>query len=134
MKFLIWIIGPVIVLAALLYTSTVTCACDAGNASLAGHMTIYTASGRDTASAAQNEALGRRAFIGRDINSLTERQPLDPECSYTRAMEINCDYWNEKGMVIRRGRHVRILAQPGGKVVQVTVVPTQEKGLVLFRG
>ena len=134
MKFLIWIIGPVIVLAALLYTSTVTCGCDTGMASLAGQMAIYTMPGRDTASAARNEALGRKAFVGRDINSLTERQALDPECSFTRALEINCDYWNEKGMLMRRGRHVRILAKPGGQVVQVMVLPTQEKGLVLFRG
>jgi len=134
MKFLIWIIGPVIVVAALLYTSTVTCGCDTDMASLAGQMAIYTMPGHDTASAAQNEALARKAFIGRDIDSLTERQPLDPECSHARTLEISCEYWNEKGMLMRKGRHVRILAQPGGKVVQVTVLPTQEKGFVLFRG
>lgn len=134
MKKLVWFIIPVIVLGALLYTSTVICACDTGAASLAGQMAIYTRPGRDIAPAPQNEALARQAFIGRKIDALTqERQPLDPECAYTRALEINCDYWNEKGLLIRKGRHVRILAQPGGQVVQVTVTPEQEKGVFLFR-
>ncbi|HEY4372792.1 MAG TPA: hypothetical protein VGN52_12770 [Burkholderiales bacterium] len=134
MKKAVWFIIPAIVLAALLYTSTVVCACDTGAASLAGQMAIYTMPGRDIASAAQNEALARRAFVGRNINTLLqERQALDPECAFTRALEINCDYWNEKGVVMRKGRHVRILAEPGGKVVQVTVTPAQEKGFFLLR-
>lgn len=128
---LVWFIVPAIVLGALLYTSPVT---ERGIDSLASQMSIYTAPAREMATPERNAELGRRAFVGRDINTLLpNRRPLDPECAYTRALEINCTYWNETGLIQRRGRQVRILAEPGGKVVEVTVTRAQEKGFFLGR-
>ena len=134
MRKLFWLIIPVIVLGALLLTSTVTCGCDTSSASLAGQMAIYTVPAHEIAPVERNEALGRQAFIGRDIKSLTAPgRALDEECSYARALEINCEYWNETGVLISRGRRVRILAQPGGKVVEVTVRAAQKSVFPVLR-
>ena len=88
---------------------------------MAGQMAIYVVTGDAPVSAQSSQALGERAFIGKDIHLLAKSPSPDAECVWLSSTRLECTYWNEVGVLHSRGRVVHIEANASGKVTAVSV-------------
>jgi len=107
--------------APLLVTSPTACGCEPDPTSMAGQMGIYVADRGTPASAQSNQALGERAFIGKDIHRLAKSPSPDAECVWLGSTRLECTYWNEVGVLHSRGRVVHVEANATGEVTAVSV-------------
>jgi len=103
-------------LVPLLLTAPVACGCEPDPTSIAGQMEIYASYGAELASAAKNQALGERAFLGKDIHRLARNPTPDRECVSISATRLKCTYWNAVGILYSSGRQVQIEADNSGNV------------------
>jgi len=108
-------------LIPLVLTAPVACGCEPDRASIAGQMEIYASYGAELVPAVKNQALGERAFLGKDIHSLSRNPIPDRECAAISATRLKCTYWNAVGFLYSSGRLVRIEADASGNVRAVSV-------------
>ena len=88
---------------------------------MAGQMAIYVATGDAPVSAQRSQALGERAFVGKDIHLLAKKPSPDSECVWASPTRLECTYWNEVGVLYSRGRVVYVAADASGRVTAVSV-------------
>ena len=105
----------------MLLTAPVACGCEPDPTSMAGQMSIYVATGDAPVSAESSQALGERAFVGKDIHLLAKGQSPDSECVWASPTRLECTYWNEVGVLYSRGRIVSVAADASGRVTAVSV-------------
>lgn len=108
-------------LIPLVLTVPVACGCEPDLTSIAGQMEIYASYGTELAPATKNQALGERAFLGKDIHSLARSPTPEHECASISATRLKCTYWNAVGILYSSGRLVQIAADESGKVRAVSV-------------